>query len=148
MKDINYKLVIVGTGPCEKELIKYADGFNNIQFKGFQTGEDLLNYIRNARCVVLPSEWYENCPYSAMESLGKGKPLIVSNFGGLPEIVDDSIDGFVYNNIDELKKCIEKMINLTNEQYSSMCKNALEKAKLMFDPDKYIDKLLGIDLNE
>ena len=146
MKDINYKLIILGTGPIEDELHEYVKNNNisNVEFKGFQQGEALTNYIRNARCVVLPSEWYENGPYSAMEAMALGKPLIVSNLGGLPELVDDTKNGYIYKSKEELKDKIQLMIDLSKEDYSSMCNKSLNKAKEYFDAKKYVSELLDI----
>ena len=146
MKDINYKLIILGTGPIEEELHEYVKNNNisNVEFKGFQQGEALTNYIRNARCVVLPSEWYENGPYSAMEAMSLGKPLIVSNLGGLPELVEDTKNGYIYKTRDELKDKIRSMINLSKEEYSSMCNESLNKAKEYFDAKKYVSNLIDI----
>ena len=146
MKDINYKLIILGTGPIEDELHEYVKNNNisNVEFKGFQQGEALTNYIRNARCVVLPSEWYENGPYSAMEAMALGKPLIVSNLGGLPELVDDSKNGYIYKSKEELKDKIQLMIDLSKEEYSYMCNESLSKAKEYFDAKKYVSELLDI----
>ena len=145
MKDINYKLIILGTGPIEEELHEYVKNNNisNVEFKGFQQGEALTNYIRNARCVVLPSEWYENGPYSAMEAMSLGKPLIVSNLGGLPELVEDTKNGYIYKTRDELKDKMRSMINLSKEEYSSMCNESLNKAKEYFDAKKYVSNLIN-----
>ena len=145
IKDINYRLIILGTGPIEDELHEYVKNNNisNVEFKGFQQGEALTNYIRNTRCVVLPSEWYENGPYSAMEAMALGKPLIVSNLGGLPELVDDTKNGYIYKTKEELKDKIQLMINLSKEEYSSMCKESLNKAKEYFDAKKYVLELLN-----
>lgn len=144
MKDVSYKLVILGTGPIEEELHEYvkSNNISNVEFKGFQQGEALTNYIRNSRCVVLPSEWYENGPYSAMEAMALGKPLIVSNLGGLPELVDDTKNGYIYKTKEELKDKIQSMINLSKEEYSSMCNESLTKAKEYFDAKKYAYQLL------
>lgn len=143
MKNINYKLYIVGTGPLENKLKEYANDNANIEFKGFQTGETLQNYIKNSRCVLLPSEWYENGPYSVMETMGKGKPLIVSTMGGLPELVEENINGYIYKNAEELKEKIRLMISLDDTQYISMCNESLAIAKDKFDANKYVNKLLN-----
>lgn len=146
IKDINYKLIILGTGPIENELKEYTrtNNISNVEFKGFKQGEELLDYIRNSRCVVLPSEWYENGPYSAMETMSLGKPLIVSNLGGLPELVENNKNGYIYRSKEELKDKINLMINLNNEDYSLMCNESLNMAKEKFDANKYINKLLDI----
>ena len=60
MKDINYPLYIVGTGPIENELKQYVkeNNLTNIKFWGYQTGETLNNLVLGSKVVVLPSEWY------------------------------------------------------------------------------------------
>ena len=141
-KQLDYRLVILGTGPIEEELTAYAKNILNIEFKGFQKGDVLKNYIKNSRCVVLPSEWYENGPYSAMEAMALGKPLIVSNNGGLPELVVNGENGYVYDNtIENLVECISKMLNLSDVEYKKMSLNSLEKSKALFDAGKYVNKI-------
>jgi glycosyltransferase involved in cell wall biosynthesis len=44
----------------------------------------------------MPSECFENFPYAALESLVHAKPVIASNIGGLPEIVEDGVNGYLY----------------------------------------------------
>lgn len=138
----NVRLVILGTGPIEEELRSYGKSQKNIEFKGFLTGEALQNYIKNARMVVLPSEWYENGPYSAMEAMAQGKPLIVSDKGGLPELVEDGVNGYIYRSKEELSGRLMQLVTLDEGAYKKMCESSLERAKALFDPYKYIEKLL------
>ncbi len=141
---VGCRLVILGTGPIEDELKEYAKNFSNVEFKGFQTGKALEDYVKNSRCVVLPSEWYENGPYSAMEAMAMGKPLIVSDNGGLPELVEDGKNGCVYSikeGAEALSKCIIKIMELQEDTYKNMCLNSLNKAKVLFDPFDYIKSI-------
>lgn len=141
-KRIGCRLIIVGTGPMEAELKAHAAGIDNIEFKGFQTGDALKDYIRNSRCVVLPSEWYENGPYSAMEAMAMGKPLVVSAKGGLPELVDDGQNGYICDQSEHaLAECLSKMLALSQSEYRNMACCALEKARAMFDADRYVAAL-------
>jgi glycosyltransferase involved in cell wall biosynthesis len=143
-KKTGCRLVILGTGPVEEELKEYAKGLSNVEFKGFQTGKALNDYVKNSRCVVLPSEWYENGPYSAMEAMALGKPLIVSDNGGLPELVDNEKNGYIYSvreGTDALAECIQKMIELESDEYKAMAECSLDKAKRLFNPDKYVEKI-------
>ena len=144
MKDIKYNLVIAGTGPLESTLKEYVvnNNINNVEFKGFITGEPLYTLVKKSRCVVLPSEWYENGPYSAMEALGNGKPLIVSNIGGLPEMVVQGENGLIYNSQIELVECLKYMISLNKEEYEKYCEKAYNRAIELFDPNKYLKELL------
>lgn len=137
-------LVILGTGPQEAELKACAEGCANIEFKGFQTGEPLKNYIRGSRCVVLSSEWYENGPYSAMEAMAMGKPLIVSGNGGLPELVEDGVNGYIHaSGAEALCACIEKMQVLPEQAYGEMARAALAKAKELFSAENYVTQIEG-----
>jgi len=136
------RLVILGTGPQEAELKELARDMKNVEFKGFQTGQALTDYVRHARCAVLPSEWYENGPYSAMEAMAQGKPLIVSNMGGLPELVEDGVNGYIYENSAEaLAEAIEKMQNLEFEAYQAMARAAVEKAQKLFCASEYVKEI-------
>ena len=136
------RLVILGTGPQEAELKACAEGCGNIEFKGFQTGKALQNYVKNSRCVVLPSEWYENGPYSAMEAMAMGKPLIVSENGGLPELVEDGVNGYIHGQGPKaLAACIEKMRSLPEAAYEGMSHASLEKARTLFSPENYVEQI-------
>ena len=73
-KETGCRLVVLGTGPVEEELKDYAKNIPNVEFKGFQTGKPLEDFVKNSLCVVLPSEWYENGPYSAMEAMAAQTP--------------------------------------------------------------------------
>ena len=136
------RLVILGTGPQEEELKALAKDCANIEFKGFQTGEVLRNYVKNSRCVVMPSACYENGPYSAMEAMALGKPLIVSNRGGLPELVEDGVNGYIYDGTDRaLAECISKMQRMPKEIYRNMELNAKERAVTQFSSDAYVEHI-------
>ena len=142
--DANVELRILGTGPIERQLKDRASGKKNIHFEGFKQGKELTDYIKNARCVVLPSEWYENGPYSAMEAMALGKPLIVSNYGGLPELVGNGKNGYIYHTKDELTDYIKLIMHLSQEEYTGMCESSLNKAKAMFNADEYVRKIVTL----
>ena len=59
------QFIFAGTDPLEESI----KGVSNIKNVGFQKGEALEKLIREARFSIYPSEWYENCPFSVMESV-------------------------------------------------------------------------------
>lgn len=75
--------IFAGSGPLEYLL----EDIPNIKNVGFQRGEALEMLIREARFTVYPSEWYENCPLSVMESIAHGTPVLGANIGGIPELI-------------------------------------------------------------
>lgn len=145
LKATNHKLIILGTGPLENELFKYINDRNlndRVHMLGFKTGKELKRYVANAKCVVIPSQWYENGPYAAMEAMALGRPLIVSNYGGLPELVDNNISGYIFDNLNDLVLDMNKIMAMSKTDYQIMCDNSVLKAKTLFEPTNYIDSLI------
>lgn len=116
------KFIFAGSGPLEPRI----DEIPNIKNVGFQTGPDLEKLIRKAQFSVHPSECYENCPFSVMESQMYGTPVLGAKIGGIPELIEKGRTGelFLSSNIENLKEKIDLLWNdrkLTNK-YSENCK--------------------------
>lgn len=89
--------VFAGSGPLEEQVSKVK----NVENKGFVKGEALERLVAGARFVVYPSEWYENCPFSVMEAQTLGTPVLVSDLGGAPELVESGRTGELFRGGDE-----------------------------------------------
>lgn len=137
LPDIHF--VFAGTGPLEESV----NGISNIKNVGFQTGEALEKLIREAQFSVYPSEWYENCPFSVMESQMYGTPVLGANIGGIPELIQAEKTGelFESGNAGELKNQILKLWSdrALTAQYSENCMN------INFDSvQQYCEKIIDI----
>lgn len=99
--------VLAGTGPLESAL----KPLNNVKNLGFVTGQALKQLIAHASFSVYPSEWYENCPFSIMESQILGTPVIGADIGGIPELIAHGISGELFPSGDHesLKRAIERL---------------------------------------
>lgn len=133
------QFIFAGTGPLENEM----DGIPNIHNVGFKRGEELETLIREARFSVYPSEWYENCPFSVMESQMYGTPVLGASIGGIPELIEVGQTGelFESGNADQLKEKIRKLWEdkALTDRYSQNCKD------IHFDDiEEYTRKLLRI----
>lgn len=139
-------LYIAGEGP-EKEniekIIKENKLEDRVKLLGFLNKEQMTDVTRKCKFVVVPSIWYENCPYSVLETLAIGKPIIGSNMGGIPELVIDNENGFIYNTVEELT---EKMNTLFENQdlVNQFSKKSKELAKQNYDREVYYNKLKQI----
>ena len=63
--------------------------------------------------VVVPSEWYENCPRSAIEAMACGTPVIGARIGGIPDMVDDGVTGLLFEpfSVADLRERIERLLD-------------------------------------
>ncbi|WP_051545388.1 glycosyltransferase [Butyrivibrio sp. MC2021] len=78
---------------------EYKEAIDNLPYAtdvGFRTGADLKKLISGALFTVYPSEWYENNPFSVMESQQLGVPVIGANIGGIPELIKDGVTGRLF----------------------------------------------------
>lgn len=136
LKDI--KFVFAGSGPLENEL----KSVENIEYIGFRKGKELNDLISKALFTIYPSEWYENCPLSVIESQTLGTPVIGANIGGIPELIKDKQTGLLfksgnaqdlrlkilelYNNRDELQLMSEECLNQKNNTIDIYCNRLLK----------------------
>jgi glycosyltransferase involved in cell wall biosynthesis len=141
-------LYIAGDG-AEKENLKNIIQKNNLQERvkllGFLNENQMKEVIRKCKFVVVPSIWYENCPYSVMETLAIGKTVVGANIGGIPELVKNEKSGltYKYDDVDELADKMKTLFdnkNLVN-QYGE---NAKKQAKNEYGKEEYYQKIIGI----
>jgi glycosyltransferase involved in cell wall biosynthesis len=90
------RFVLAGSGPLKDQV----DGIPNVLNAGFLSGGVLNGVIKNASFSVIPSEWFENCPYSVIESLMLGTPVLGARIGGIPELIRDGVTGELFTSGD------------------------------------------------
>ena len=137
MPDIRF--LFAGYGEAEAEIAKVS----NAEYVGFKTGEELKELISKAACSVYPSEWYENCPFSVIESQMYGTPVVCSRMGGIPELIREGKTGLMFEagNADDLEKKLKYLLETPGvlEAYTDNCK------RVSFEtPETYYQKIIDI----
>ena len=137
----NIKLHIIGKGKYKDELKKIASSDQRIIFHGFVPDEELMRLYQKANITVVPSIWYDNSPVVIYESLMNGTPVLGSRIGGIPELVEDGYNGFLFEagNADELKKVLENLIE-NPSKLKRLEEGAFESVK-KYDMDEHIRNL-------
>lgn len=146
------RLKIAGAGPEKEKILKKIRDCgleDRVSLEGFRSGSALLKYIDGAECVVVPSEWYEASGYTACEAQARGKPVVASDMGGLPENIADGVTGFIYHadcgeSPSTAVSCMEaiwKIHSMDNAQYKRMSMAAVENARRLFSCGNYMEKL-------
>jgi glycosyltransferase involved in cell wall biosynthesis len=142
------RLKIVGSGPEEQTLKKLAEDIQAselITFTGKLSNAQVMKEIDDALCVIIPSKYVENCSMVGIEAMSRGKVIIASNIGGLPDLVDDNISGFLVrpNDPEDLsKKIISIMQN--DSLASQMGARATAKYVRSFSKEVYYRTLLSV----
>jgi glycosyltransferase involved in cell wall biosynthesis len=86
-RTVGIPLVIAGAGPDERRLRELARDAD-VTFAGRLTPEDLVSRVRNAAVLLAPSRCEEACPYSVLDALASGIPVLASDRGGLRDLLE------------------------------------------------------------
>ncbi|MBI5680849.1 MAG: glycosyltransferase family 4 protein [Methanobacterium sp.] len=139
-------LYIAGSGDEEnelKDLVKELGLENDVKFFGFVKGDRKYSLIKSANVFVLPSFW-ESLPIAVLEGIACGKPVIASNVGGIPYLVNDGENGFLVmpGEVDELS---DKLITLLKDKklQEKMGNESLKRSE-DFDWNKISDKTIEV----
>ncbi len=93
----NLKIVFAGNGALKESCQDLARALH-VQdlcvFLGDVPHAEVLNLIKASDLSIIPSR-VDNCPLVLLESLACGKPVIASRVGGIPELMDDGVEGFL-----------------------------------------------------
>lgn len=149
MKHVKAPLLIVGTGPEEdaiRQKIAVSGLSDRVTLLGFKSGTELWSYVMNAGCVVIPSEWYEASGYTACEAQAMGKPVVVTDAGGLPENIVNGETGIVcpMSDVKKLAEAINCIMIIPDEGYKRMARLAVNNAQVLFDASRYVQRVMDI----
>lgn len=145
-KDIpDISAVMIGDG----ELNKYCKGLitelnleSNINMLGFK--KNPYKYIYQSKIFCLPSNW-EGYGLVAFEAMTLGVPCVVSDVGGLVDIIDNKC-GYLANSEDEFKNYIVELMN-NKKLYHKKSKYSIEKSISLENMDDYchiIEKIYNL----
>ena len=116
----------------------------NIEFVGFKSGGELEEIIKKARFTLIPSIWYDNLPNTALESFQYSKPVIASDIGSLPELVEDGINGLLFE-AGNVKDLVKKIILLDSDSMvKEMGKKSRKCIEEKFSPVTHYNTLIHL----
>jgi glycosyltransferase involved in cell wall biosynthesis len=145
LRDIPFD--IVGDGPLRARLEGYCnqESLTGIRFHGSLPTASAAEAVRNCKFVVVPSEWYENCPYAVLEALQNSKAVIASAIGGLPEIVQDQKNGILCpaGDVNALKQAIE-LLTRDSALCEKMGREGAHLALLHHDVETYYERIFDV----
>lgn len=126
LKEKGIRFVWVVYGDNSHIVKEYQDWINafkkieEVQFVGFK--RDITIGLTNADYLVQLSD-FEGCPYSVLEAIKMGVPCIVTNWGGVEELIEDGVNGYILpmdmKGVD-IDKIVKKIPKVVPKEYSSI----------------------------
>lgn len=133
------EFVFAGYGKAVEEIEKVP----NAKYVGFKTGDELTSLIQKAKISVYPSIWYENCPFSVIESQMLLTPVVASRMGGIPELISEGKTGLLFEagNAKDLEGKIKSLLDNPEllAEFAENCKNIS-----IITADDYYKKLMEV----
>lgn len=138
--------VFAGRGDLESQV----NAVPNVRNVGFRNQAEIRELIRNAAFVVFPSEWLENGPFSVIESIMNGTPVVGSRLGGTPELIAEGETGELFEAgnefelADKVRALYDDPVRL--DKLREGCRRTMEgRGSIHFDTlQEYCEKLVKI----
>lgn len=141
-------LRLAGDGPGRPELealaaeLGVADG---LELLGWVTPERLPDVLAGATVVVMPSRWQEAFGLVALQAAQVGRPVVASNVGGLPEVVEDGVTGALVPAEDaDALACAVLDLLADPAEAAAQGRAARERARTRFAFSRYVEEHLAL----
>ena len=141
---VSVKLMIVGEGPALSDLRKLSHQLkirDNLIFTGYVSNENTSAYYNAADIYFFFSKRKEGLPFSVLEALSCGKPVISFNTGSLQDAVITDYNGYLYPFNIDFDVIVSKVREMTTDfnLLSRLSQNARKHAQLNYNKKKMIE---------
>jgi len=138
LKDSNIRFIFAGDGELFKSTIKRSEKLSsNIEFPGFI--DDPFRLLSSSNVFLSTSKW-EGLPYSMLSAQSAGLPCIATNVSGHKDIIDNDLNGFLFDNPSE---AVNKILSLKNDKtlWEKLSENSIKISNEKFSVESMIEKL-------
>ena len=107
--------------------------------------EELARELRSDYLAVVPSVWEEPFGFVAIEAMSAGRPVVGYRVGGLPEIIEDGVNGRLVprGNVEELARAVRELLD-DEAEARRMGQAARERVERKFDSELMVDRYLAL----
>lgn len=145
------RLVVVGDGPDAADFKALASSLgcaSRIEFAGYQTGGALQKYVERASLAIASSRWRENMPYSIVEAFAAGTPVVGTDIGGIPELVDEGKTGFICEpgGVQSMADAISRGVRAFSDRpaYAALQRNCRSYVMENCSREKFMNDLVNL----
>lgn len=145
LNKLKLKGIVVGDG-SEKEALE--NEYSNVEFVGWKNSLEVQEYMKNAKALIFPSNWYEGSPLTIMEALSNGLPCIVPEKCAASDYINEDngliFDGTVDSLVDKIEKYEKMNIKKISENaYNNYWKEPFDNKRYLKELKKVYDKIIG-----
>ena len=143
--NLEIPFVVMGGGPLETDLKKWADKNPNVYYMGYTEHEKCLNIVKRSEFVVFPSIWYEGCSMVEIEAMSLGKGVIATDLGFSKEAIIDGYNGYKFplGDVSEFKKKICELWS-SSKKCKELGINARKEYEEKYRPEDNYQQLMRI----
>ncbi len=125
----------------EERYREWLEGNDDVRYLG--RSDDVREQIREVDCIVHPS-YHEGMSNVLLEGAAMGKPLIASNIPGCREVIDEGVNGFVFEPrcVDDLVDKLERFLSMDCNAWAKMGMKSREKVEREFDRNLVVNAYL------
>lgn len=137
----NFKLTIIGSGDKKDDYLEFIISNNlknRVRLVGSVNNQEIISYFEKSDIYCQPSR-SEGFPSSPLEAMGCGLPVILSNVGGMPDMIIDNFNGVLFQNenVDDL---VSKIIDVSKKKWEHQ--EIANWAKNNYSWNKWCEKIL------
>lgn len=143
--------------PFFDQFVKPEIDNSTVQFIGELSGQERTDFLKNALALLFPIRWHEPFGLVMTESMACGTPVVATNFGSTPEIIEDGVTGYVVTGspwdatkpisqwkedgvgIENMEKGLRKLLALDESAYTAMRKAARRRVEEKFSVHTMVD---------
>jgi glycosyltransferase involved in cell wall biosynthesis len=140
-------LTLLGDGPLRLWVERYVteNGMRQVQIAGFRPQAEIVQRLRSAEVLIVPSLWYEVCIRMIIEAYAAGTPVVASRLGSLVDMVSHGQTGLLFNPEDEADLAAKVKQAIANPPETERWgREARIRFKRDFSPDVAYTRLLDI----
>jgi glycosyltransferase involved in cell wall biosynthesis len=140
-------VTIAGDGEDRSRLEKMSSDLGvdgTVQFRGWLSREEVAACYAEAEIVAIPSVWPETLASVGVEALGAGRPVVASDVGGIPEVVDDGVTGLLVRRRDARMLARALVDILTNAETAERMSLSTRVGVRKFNMEVFVDRLESI----
>ena len=141
-KENEIKFLVGGDGQLRDKIEEYLDVASltdKVKLPGWIPDEEFSTYLNELKLFVLPS-YTEGLPYTLLEAMACGTPVLATSVGAIPDAIEDGETGFIMedNSLDGIAKNVLRVLNYPN--LDEIVKNARELVEKEFTYEVAVER--------